>query len=866
MTLDSRSTPTRTDPEAASDVDSTDARVADLLARAERHPRGLRGVLAEEGGRLSSRVRARLETLDHLEALVGSEAPLPERLGAYRITGLLGRGGMGTVFCAFHETLEREVALKVLSPAFSSDARMRQRFRTEARATAALHHQHIVPIYDYGELDGVLFFAMEKVDGVSLDKLIEAARRRGRPAMAPLEAARKFAGVASALAHAHKRRILHRDVKPGNLLVNPDGSLALADFGLSKMLGEQSLGLTGGHSFVGTLLYASPEQAKGEELTPGSDLYSLGVTMFEAVTGELPLRAGTAEAMLQELLHGEPRRLRQLRPEAPRDLEAVLDKLGRKNPIERYTDGEALARDLMRVAEGEPIRIRRQSWVMRTWRRVKRNPGMALAVVSVVVLAVLALTLLQANVRERARSKVSRHANLLQRAMTAAMREVGPAAGPPGLFEALAGAPAGDGVPAGRGEVLAALEEAQRLFPEDVRAAALRRAYEVDPVPAATQALREGRGYWALVLLDRALDEARPGREARDDVTWLRLYRLYVARAVAALTAAVGRPEQAAMDLVRASMVRPGAFFPRLLQAVLEWRAAGETGDGEALHRRLERLTASGPSGAREVAAWIELTLSGVRRAPGANLMAFALNGATRRALYRRARAVLAGHPRWPQEGPRWTGFERLLADAAAAGIAARGDSAAIAAHVRRGRELLQQVHPDSPLQSWAYVFNVLADPGPHPMVLASGRRLPRALQIRAWDDLLALGPSPEQLAPMRAWVEPLIAAPRDVAELRVAARFQARLGKARAALEAAQRWYEADPLDPQAMLARFEALAQAGEGAQACVVAAALLREAPDRALAHRALVARLGELLAAAGERAPTELAQLQALLEKD
>src|SRR5690606_37031969 len=138
----------------------------------------------------------------------------------------------------------------------------------------------------------------------------------------PLDAARRFAGVADALALAHKRQILHRDVKPGNILVQPDGTLALADFGLSKFLGEASVHLTSVGGFLGTLHYAPPEQARGEPLTPASDLYSLGVTMFEAITGELPLRGDSTEAMLQALLHEEPRRLRDLLPRVPRDLDA----------------------------------------------------------------------------------------------------------------------------------------------------------------------------------------------------------------------------------------------------------------------------------------------------------------------------------------------------------------------------------------------------------------------------------------------------------------------------------------------------------------------------------------------------------------
>ncbi|MFO0276478.1 MAG: serine/threonine-protein kinase, partial [Planctomycetota bacterium] len=268
-------------------TEAVDQRLADALRASS--VGDLRAELHRDTTPVGEELRGRLDALDLMREVVGGadSTATPARIGPYAIKGVLGRGGMGTVYLGWQEELEREVAVKVLAPAYSGDPTMQKRFRAEARATAALHHRHIVPIYDYGESQGVLFFAMERVVGMSLDKHIAAARRGGKKPMAPLDAARRFAGVADALGLAHRRRLLHRDVKPGNLLVSVDGTLALTDFGLAKALDHATMRLTSKDAgFLGTLHYSSPEQALGGELGPPSDLYSLGVTIFEAVTGE----------------------------------------------------------------------------------------------------------------------------------------------------------------------------------------------------------------------------------------------------------------------------------------------------------------------------------------------------------------------------------------------------------------------------------------------------------------------------------------------------------------------------------------------------------------------------------------------------
>ncbi|MEC9048273.1 MAG: serine/threonine-protein kinase, partial [Planctomycetota bacterium] len=517
-----------------------DRRMAELL-RGGSHTADLRRALEGEDSAESSDVLSRLNALDFVEQIVGSDHDLPERIGGYQIKGLLGRGGMGTVYLCWQKELEREVALKVLSREFTADPTMRKRFRAEARATAALHHRHIVPIYDYGEAQGMLFFAMESVDGMSLDKHVSTARRVGKQPMEPLEAARRFAGVADALGLAHRRRLLHRDVKPGNILVAADGTLALTDFGLAKALDRASAHLTskdGG--FLGTLHYASPEQALGRELTPASDLYSLGVTMFEAVSGQLPIAGKSTEALLQSILHGQRQRLRDFIPKPPRDLEAVLDKLLSREGRDRYQDGEALARDLLRIADGEPVHIRRIPLHVRAWRRARKNPLLAGALLAVGIFLIATLALLGGLIKEKGRGRESRHENQLVAIERSVSEEPGSPWGPRPLFSSLTGTR----VPNQRAseQILATMAAASEEMPDDERVEAMRAAYESDPSPEASLYLEVGRGFEARRLFDAAIVEAVAQRAAGDPAADLRLYRLYLGRGVAELTASVALP------------------------------------------------------------------------------------------------------------------------------------------------------------------------------------------------------------------------------------------------------------------------------------------------------------------------------------
>ncbi len=718
--------------------DATDQRMADVL-RGSSSGADLRRALREETTAEASDLLSRLNALDFVQQVVGNTADVPTRIGAYHVKGVLGRGGMGTVYLGWQEDLEREVALKVLSPTYSSDVTMRKRFRAEARATAALHHRHIVPIYDYGEAQGVLFFAMERVDGMSLDKHIAAARRVQKLPLEPLDAARRFAGVADALGLAHRRRLLHRDVKPGNILVAQDGTLALTDFGLAKALDHASMRLTSkGGGFLGTLHYASAEQALGRDLTPASDLYSLGVTIFEAITGELPVAGKTTEALLQSILHGTPQRLRDCITKPPRDLEAVLDKLLCREPLDRYQDGEDLARDLQRIADGEPVHIRRLPMHVRVWRRMRKNPVLSGAIAAAVVLLLLTLVLLNGWRRERGQSLVLRHQEQLVTIAKSISTERGDISGPPALLYALTGVELPSALPSDA--VLRDLARAERELPLDEQVDQMRKAWLQDPEPKATLFLREGRGYEALRLLDAAIEKAVAQRTVGELVGELILYRLYLARGVANLTAAVARPNEARTDLALASYLRPGAAFPIALLDVLN--VVQSTDANTAIERLQSDLKAASPERLRVVGLllWAVAALQPHERA---NCMDFAVGYPKRRALHALALRWLGEKPAGCRACGQPTGLSAILAASCREALDKLGEPGYVRDLAQRTTAVVESaVSPESPLQGWRFVLQMLLQPPQRGVLVDRDQRpLSPQMQLAAWDDLLRLSP-----------------------------------------------------------------------------------------------------------------------------
>jgi len=267
---------------------------------------------------------------------MGGKASLEGEFGGYRIETALGRGGMGAVYLAEHVRLKRKVALKVLPPELAEDERFRDRFIRESELAASLDHPNVLPIYEAGEQDGVLFIAMRFVDGMDLKKLLELEGPLG-----PDRTATIVGQVASALDAAHANGLVHRDVKPGNILLarpTDEGSLEhvyLSDFGLTKRAASDS-GLTGTGVFVGTLNYAAPEQFEGGPLDARTDVYSLGCVVFECLTGAIPFRKEQDAALLYAHLHEPPPKVSALRPELPPGVDSVVARPIVKRPDQRY--------------------------------------------------------------------------------------------------------------------------------------------------------------------------------------------------------------------------------------------------------------------------------------------------------------------------------------------------------------------------------------------------------------------------------------------------------------------------------------------------------------------------------------------------
>ena len=271
------------------------------------------------------------------------------RFGAYELLEVLGTGGMGTVYLARDTNLDRTVALKMMHGGKDAPAPVVERFLREARAVAQLHHRHIVPIYEYGTHEGQPFFTMEYVRGGSLAKHMDHIRRDLRVAVALMEK------IARAVHDAHSRKILHRDLKPGNILLNDDDEPLVADFGLAKFL-DASTELTKSGNPIGTAAYMSPEQATGKlsAIGPASDIWSLGVMLYELLTRRRPFPGSSSEELTLQIVRQDPQPPRAISPGLDPALDHVVLKCLQKSPGHRYATAKDLADDLARWLAGEP--------------------------------------------------------------------------------------------------------------------------------------------------------------------------------------------------------------------------------------------------------------------------------------------------------------------------------------------------------------------------------------------------------------------------------------------------------------------------------------------------------------------------------
>ncbi len=359
-------------------------------------------------GELRSSV-ARLEAIGVVRKGDGA-ARQPERLREFRILDRIGSGGMGIVYRAVQEPMERIVALKVLRPELAWFETTRQRFGREIEAIAAFGHPGIVKIHSVGESDGVPFYAMEMIHGCSLRDALEATRElssehRVRAVHARIGAAvftgswidtvlRIMRQVAGAVGEVHRREMAHRDIKPSNIMLARDGRIVLVDFGLVRREGSETLTRTGG--FLGSPNYAAPELLRDDRLRAGTrqDVYALGVVLYELLAAAHPFAGATTGEVRKRILHGSCSGKRQLRSMVPREVETVVAKAMDLDAERRYASGAEFAEDLDRLLTLRPVGARRVSWLVRARRYRRRRPtavaAVAIALIGLVIVPLLA--------------------------------------------------------------------------------------------------------------------------------------------------------------------------------------------------------------------------------------------------------------------------------------------------------------------------------------------------------------------------------------------------------------------------------------------------------------------------------------------
>lgn len=419
--------PTHPDPDETPAPDPAGSSLdGDPIAQRLDHILSLTGAAREtallryckEDPELASTLRARMDALGafgllDLDAQANTE--IPARIGEYRVLELLGTGGMGMVYRAHQESLGRDVALKVLRADSALDPARRARFSREAETIARLDHPHIVPVHDSGNVDGAAYLAMGLVDGTTLTALLDTVARAPKPdrlaaierCIAPTAAAQliRAAGgpratwgqlvtallipIADALAHAHARGVVHRDVKPSNLIIATDGRVMLLDFGLASLRDDVAMTRTG--TVIGSVPYMAPEQIEGRAADARSDVFSLGAVLHELLVLRPAFDPSSVESGMRSILTADPTDVDKIDPALHRDLAAVVARCLEKDPARRYPTAAALRDDLVAYGEGQPVQARPLTRAFRIARAVRRRP-VAAAVGAALVLAVISVT------------------------------------------------------------------------------------------------------------------------------------------------------------------------------------------------------------------------------------------------------------------------------------------------------------------------------------------------------------------------------------------------------------------------------------------------------------------------------------------
>jgi len=378
---------------ADSDEDLFDVVAAEFLARRRRGEHPSLEEYAERYPEFAAEIRELFPTMLAIERMkvvkehssdgrASLGARQLTRLGDFRIIREVGRGGMGIVYEAEQESLDRRVALKVLPPNALLDESHVRRFHREARTAAALHHTNIVPVFGVGEAEGLHFYVMQLIDGAPLDRLFLGSDQQR---LDPRRAADLIRRIALAVQYAHDHKTLHRDIKPANILLDRNDDVWITDFGLAQALERDE---TASDHLGGTLRYMAPERFRGQCDEP-SDQYALGITLYELVAGARAFDGVSSGALLQRIVEQEPTPIRALAPETPRDLQTIIEKAIAKSPAHRYRSVGEFAADLRNFLDGRPILARPISAPERLWRWCLRNRPLAASLASVALLLVV---------------------------------------------------------------------------------------------------------------------------------------------------------------------------------------------------------------------------------------------------------------------------------------------------------------------------------------------------------------------------------------------------------------------------------------------------------------------------------------------